>query len=132
MFFFQNLTAELIIHESPDTLIFRNRVVLIFWKLSVLIFLKSTETKLLLTIVSSNCRSYINPTALEDIIWTPSTFEALIHKLFDGVKLQVTVDGRHPKEWFIVPFKAIEEVVNAIIAGKPIEYNPQFQQIIYK
>ena len=61
-----------------------------------------------------------------------STFEALIHKLFDGVKLQVTLDGRHPKEWFIVPFKAIEEAVNAIIAGKPIEYNPQFQQIIYK
>ena len=31
------------------TLIFRNRVVQLFWKLSVLIFLKSAETKLLLT-----------------------------------------------------------------------------------
>lgn len=60
-----------------------------------------------------------------------STFEALIHKLFDSVKLQVTVDGHRPKEWFIVPFKVIEEAINAIIAGKPIEYNPQFQQIIY-
>lgn len=61
-----------------------------------------------------------------------STFEALIHKLFDIVKLQVTIDGHNPKEWFIVPFKVIEEAVTAIIAGKPIEYNPQFQQIIYK
>lgn len=60
-----------------------------------------------------------------------STFEALIHKLFAAVQLQVTVDGHRPKEWFIVPFKVIEEAIKAIIVGKPIEYNPQFQQIIY-
>lgn len=60
-----------------------------------------------------------------------STFEALIHKLFASVQLQVTVDGHRPKEWFIVPFKVIEEAVKAIISGKSIEYNPQFQQIIY-
>lgn len=60
-----------------------------------------------------------------------STFEALIHKLFATVQLQVTVDGHRPKEWFIVPFKVIEEAVTAIISGKTIEYNPQFQQIIY-
>ena len=60
-----------------------------------------------------------------------STFEALIHKLFAGVQLQVTVDGHKPKEWFIVPFKVIEEAINAIIMGKPIEYNPQLLQIIY-
>ena len=60
-----------------------------------------------------------------------STFEALIHKLFAGVQLQVTVDGHRPKEWFIVPFKVIEEAINAIILGKPIEYNPQLLQIIY-
>lgn len=60
-----------------------------------------------------------------------STFEALIHKLFAPVQLQVTVDGHRPKEWFIVPFKVIEEAVIAIISGKLIEYNPQFQQIIY-
>ena len=60
-----------------------------------------------------------------------STFEALIHKLFASVQLQVIVDGHKPKEWFIVPFKVIEEAVNAIISGKLIEYNPQFQQIIY-
>ncbi len=60
-----------------------------------------------------------------------STFEALIHKLFAPVQLQLTVDGHRPKEWFIVPFKVIEEAVKAIISGKLIEYNPQFQQIIY-
>lgn len=60
-----------------------------------------------------------------------STFEALIHKLFAAVQLQVTVDGHRPKEWFIVPFKVIEEAIKAIIVGKPIEYNLQFQQIIY-
>ena len=60
-----------------------------------------------------------------------STFEALIHKLFASVQLQVTVDGHRPKEWFIVSFKVIEEAVIAIISGKLIEYNSQFQQIIY-
>lgn len=60
-----------------------------------------------------------------------STFEALIHKLFAPVQLQVTVNGHRPQEWFIVPFKVIEEAINAIIIGKPIEYNPQLLQIIY-
>jgi len=60
-----------------------------------------------------------------------STFEALIHKLFSSVQLQITVDDHQPKEWFIVPFKVIEEGITAIIAGKSIEYNPRLQQIIY-
>ena len=60
-----------------------------------------------------------------------STFEALIHKLFAPVQLQVTVDGHRPQDWFIVPFKVIEEAINAIISGRSIEYNPQFKQIIY-
>lgn len=60
-----------------------------------------------------------------------STFEALIHKLFASVQLQVTIDGHRPKEWFIVPFKIIEEGINAIILGKPIEYNAFMRQLIY-
>lgn len=60
-----------------------------------------------------------------------STFEALIHKLFASVQLQVTVDGHQPKEWFIVPFKIIEEAVKAIILNKPIKYDAQIQKIIY-
>lgn len=60
-----------------------------------------------------------------------STLEALIHKLFAAAQLQIIVDGHRPKEWFIVPFKMIEEAVQAIISGKSIEYNPYLQQIIY-
>ncbi len=60
-----------------------------------------------------------------------STLEALIHKLFAAAQLQVTVDGHQPKEWFIVPFKVIEEAVTAIISGKLIEYNAQTQHLIY-
>ena len=60
-----------------------------------------------------------------------STFEALIHKLFAQVQLQVTVDGHHPKEWFIVPFNIIEQAIMCIIKRQPIEYNAQLQQIIH-
>lgn len=60
-----------------------------------------------------------------------STFEALIHKLFAAVQLQVAIDGHQPKEWFVVPFNIIEEAVTAIISGKLIEYNPQLLQMIY-
>ena len=59
-----------------------------------------------------------------------STFEALIHKLFAPVQLQVTVDGHRPKEWFIVPFKVIEEAIKFIIARKPIAYDADIRQII--
>lgn len=60
-----------------------------------------------------------------------STFEALIHKLFASVQLQVTVDGHRPKEWFIVPFPIIEQAIMCIIEGKPVEYSAQLQQLIY-
>lgn len=59
-----------------------------------------------------------------------STFEALIHKLFAPVQLQVTVDGHHPKEWFIVPFRIVEEAVVGIIKGEPMMYDPQLQQLV--
>ncbi|MBD5240976.1 MAG: GIY-YIG nuclease family protein [Barnesiella sp.] len=61
-----------------------------------------------------------------------STFEALIHKLFAPVQLQIIVDGQRPKEWFIVSFRIIEEAVKAIILGKQIEYNPDLQCLIYR
>lgn len=60
-----------------------------------------------------------------------STFEALIHKLFAPVQLQVTVDGLRPMEWFIVPLKVIEEAINAIIKRKKIQYLPELKQLIY-
>lgn len=61
-----------------------------------------------------------------------STFEALIHKVFDCVRITITVDGHQPKEWFVVPLNIIDEAVKAIIANKPIEYNPRLQQLIYQ
>ena len=57
-----------------------------------------------------------------------STFEALIHKLFAPVQLQVTVDGHCPKNGLLFRSKVIEEAVKAIIYGKLIEYNPQFNK----
>lgn len=60
-----------------------------------------------------------------------STFEALIHKLFAAVQLQITVDGRRPKEWFVVPLSVIEQAVTGIIQGKKMMYDPQFRQIVY-
>ncbi|MDE5773359.1 MAG: GIY-YIG nuclease family protein [Muribaculaceae bacterium] len=59
-----------------------------------------------------------------------STFEALIHKFFAPVQLQVTVDGHRPKEWFIVPFNVIEEAIKFIIVRKPIAYDSDIRQII--
>lgn len=59
-----------------------------------------------------------------------STFEALIHKLFASVQLQVTVDGHCPKEWFIVPLKIIEQAVVGIIKGQPMIYDPHIQQLV--
>lgn len=59
-----------------------------------------------------------------------SVFEALTHKLFDNVQLQVTVDGKKPKEWFVVPFSIIEQAVKYIINGVPIAYDAKVQQII--
>lgn len=59
-----------------------------------------------------------------------STFEALLHKLFDCVQLQVTVDGKNPKEWFVVPLHIIEQAVMYIIEGKSISYDKNIQQLI--
>ena len=59
-----------------------------------------------------------------------STFEALLHKLFDCVQLQATVDGKNPKEWFVVPFHIIEQAVMYIIEGKSISYDKNIQQLI--
>lgn len=59
-----------------------------------------------------------------------SIFETLIHKLFDCVQLQVTIDGKKPKEWFVVPFNVIEQAVNYIINEKSIAYDKNIEQII--
>lgn len=59
-----------------------------------------------------------------------STFEALLHKLFDSVQLQITIDGKKPKEWFVVPLPIIEQAVTYIINGKSVAYDKNIQQLI--
>lgn len=59
-----------------------------------------------------------------------SVLEALIHKLFDSVRLDITVDGSQPKEWFIVPLNIIEQAIKYIIEGKSISYDRDIQQLI--
>ena len=59
-----------------------------------------------------------------------SVFENLIHKLFDAAQLQITVDGKRPQEWFIVPLNIIEQAVMYIIKGKPVAYDNTLQQLI--
>lgn len=56
--------------------------------------------------------------------------ESLIHKLFSEVQLQVVIDGKKPKEWFVVPFPIIEDAVMHIINGKPVAYDSKIQQLI--
>ena len=59
-----------------------------------------------------------------------STFEKLIHKLFDSAQLQVNAGLAKPKEWYIVPFPIIDEAIHYIIEGKPVEYDHNIQQLI--
>lgn len=59
-----------------------------------------------------------------------STFETLIHKLFNDVQLQITVDGKKPREWFVVPFHVIEQAVNYMINGKSIAYDKNIEQLV--
>lgn len=59
-----------------------------------------------------------------------STFENLIHKLFDAVQLQVNAGIAKPKEWYIVPFPVIDQAIHYLIEGKPIAYDHSLQQLI--
>ena len=59
-----------------------------------------------------------------------STFENLIHKLFDSVQLQVNAGIAKPKEWYIVPFPVIDQAVHYIIEGKPVAYDHNLQELI--
>ena len=54
-------------------------------------------------------------------------FEQLIHKFFGKVCLNIDIFGNDnkrytPREWFIVPFEIIEEVVELIISGEIVGY----------
>jgi len=59
-----------------------------------------------------------------------STFENLIHKLFDSVQFQVNAGLAKPKEWYIVPFPIIDQAIHYIIEGKPVAYDHIIQELI--
>ena len=59
-----------------------------------------------------------------------STFENLIHKLFDSVQLQVNAGIAKPQEWYIVPFPIIDQAIHYIIEGTPIAYDHNLQELI--
>lgn len=59
-----------------------------------------------------------------------STFEKLIHKLFDSAQLQVNAGLAKPKEWYIVPFPIIDKAIHYIIEGKPVAYDNNIKKLI--
>ena len=59
-----------------------------------------------------------------------STFENLIHKLFDSVQFQVNAGLAKPKEWYIVPFPIIDQAIHYIIEGKQVAYDHSIQELI--
>ncbi len=61
-----------------------------------------------------------------------STFEKLIHKLFDAVQLQIVAGIAKPKEWYIVPFPIVDQAIHCIIEGIPVAYDKTLQQLIYR
>ncbi len=57
----------------------------------------------------------------------PQRFERLIHRFFSEVCLDLTMGdkngfGYKPSEWFMVPFKIIEDVIDLIISGEILKF----------
>ncbi|MFC2620668.1 MAG: GIY-YIG nuclease family protein, partial [Pauljensenia sp.] len=68
----------------------------------------------------------------------PSALERLIHRVFSDVRLsliQVGPNGEvcNPSEWFIVPFKAIDQAIEMTVNGDITDftYDPTSQSFIY-
>ena len=55
-------------------------------------------------------------------------FENALHKLFSKAQLQVAAGVAHPKEWYVVPYKIIEEAVSRLIQGEKIGYDTHLQK----
>ncbi|MBR7157767.1 MAG: GIY-YIG nuclease family protein [Bacteroidales bacterium] len=56
--------------------------------------------------------------------------ENALHKLFKKTQLQLAAGVAHPKEWYIVPYKIIEEAVSRLIQGEIIGYDVHLQKIV--
>lgn len=57
-------------------------------------------------------------------------FENALHKLFKRAQLQLAAGIAHPKEWYIVPYKIIEEAVSRLIQGERIGYDIYLQKLV--
>ena len=57
-------------------------------------------------------------------------FENALHKLFSKAQLQVAAGVAHPKEWYVVPYKIIEEAVSRLIQGEKIGYDTHLQKLV--
>ena len=57
-------------------------------------------------------------------------FENALHKLFSKAQLQVAAGVAHPKEWYVVPYKIIEEAISRLIQGEKIGYDTHLQKLV--
>ncbi|MBQ2887127.1 MAG: GIY-YIG nuclease family protein [Alphaproteobacteria bacterium] len=57
-------------------------------------------------------------------------FENALHKLFKKTQLKLAAGAAHPKEWYIVPYKIIEEAVSRLIQGEKIGYDTHLQKLV--
>ena len=58
------------------------------------------------------------------------TLENALHRLFRCAQLQIAAGISHPKEWYIVPYKVVEEAVTRLINGEKLLYDPTLQALI--
>lgn len=57
-------------------------------------------------------------------------FENAIHHLFRAVRLQLSAGDARPKEWYIVPFRIIEEAVSRLVKGEALKYDTALQCLV--
>ena len=57
-------------------------------------------------------------------------FESALHQLFDKVQLKLSAGKATPKEWYVVPFRIIDEAVTRLIQGERIGYDHHLQRLI--
>lgn len=68
----------------------------------------------------------------------PSAIEALLHRVFSPVRLQISqvgVDGRtyDPSEWFVAPLDVVDQAITMIQTGEITQYiySPEQQQLVH-
>lgn len=66
-----------------------------------------------------------------------SVLEDLLHRVFAGVRLDLTQIDRHgrrydPSEWFVAPVEVIDLAINLIMSGEIVEYvyDPSAQRLV--